>query len=188
MKRQTLLMTFAFLIIALTSKAQVIGNFRTVTIGSQTWMAENLAVKANNGCWAYKNDESNVAKYGYLYDWQTAKDLCPAGWHLPTDAEWTKLSDYLEGIHVAGCKLKSDTGWEPSNATGTNSKGFTALPGGSCDYSKAFDFAGVYGYWWSSTESNSSDAWSRSMYYGSTSITRSSTNKYIGYSVRYIKN
>jgi uncharacterized protein (TIGR02145 family) len=188
MKRRTLLMTFAFLIIALTSKAQVIGNFRTVTIGSQTWMAENLAVKANNGCWAYKNDESNVAKYGYLYDWQTAKDLCPSGWHLPTDAEWTKLSDYLEGIQVAGGKLKSATGWEPSNATGTNSKGFAALPGGSCDYSKAFDFAGVYGYWWSSTESNSSDAWSRSMYYGSTSITRSSTNKYIGYSVRYIKN
>ena len=89
-------------------------------------MAENLAYKASSGCWAYNNDQNNVAKYGYLYNWETAKVVCPAGWHLPTNDEWTTLENYLGGEAVAGNKLKSATGWD-----GTNESGFSAFLGAS---------------------------------------------------------
>jgi uncharacterized protein (TIGR02145 family) len=74
-------------------------TYKTVKIGNQVWMAENLAFKPSSGnYWAYDDDNSNVAKYGYLYDWETALDVCPAGWHLPSDKEWPVLTDYLGGV------------------------------------------------------------------------------------------
>ncbi|HNW89382.1 MAG TPA: fibrobacter succinogenes major paralogous domain-containing protein [Bacteroidales bacterium] len=152
-------------------------TYKTVTIGSQTWMAENLAFKADKGCWAYDDNEANVATYGYLYDWETAKRVCPAGWHLPSEAEWQTLFALLGGKYAAAKKLKSTSGWtidtklknesesftpkqKARNAknyiiydgNGTNESGFNALPGGSRGGTKAYSKIGVNGYWWSSTQ------------------------------------
>ena len=85
-------------------------TYKYVTIGKQVWMAENLAYAPSSGnYWAYHNNSSNVAKYGYLYDWQTSKNVCPTGWHLPTDEEWQELIDFAGGKDDAGTKLKAKT-------------------------------------------------------------------------------
>lgn len=163
MKNKPLIMIIVILIIATSSVAQT-GIFtdtrdgktyKTIKIGTQTWMAKNLAYKTKSGCWAYKNDLSKVTKYGYLYDWETAKKACPSGWHLPTDEEWIILTNQLEGKYEAGGKLKSKTGWntaETINTKNDNSSGFSALPGGLRDHTGQFGNLGVDGYWWSSTE------------------------------------
>jgi len=114
--------------------------YKTVQIGNQVWMAENLAYKLNSGCWAYDNNLANVKTYGYLYNWETAKNVCPAGWHLPTDAEWTSLVDYLGGKSVAGGKMKEKgtSHWHSPNISATNESGFHVLPAGTywhIDYS-----------------------------------------------------
>ena len=159
MKHKSLLMIVAILIIAMSTIAQVTGIFtdsrdgktyKTVKIGTQTWMAENLAYKTSSGCWAYNDDQSNVATYGYLYDWQTAKNACPAGWHLPSDAEWSTLINYVGAY--AGMKLKSSTGWY-NNGNGTDDYGFAAFPGGWRGYDGQFYPTVSTGYWWTSTAS-----------------------------------
>jgi uncharacterized protein (TIGR02145 family) len=117
MKNRSFLLTLAIVFIALSSLAQEAGTFtdprdgktyNTIKIGTQTWMAENLAYKAGNGCWAYDDNPENVAKYGYLYYYETAKTVCPEGWHLPGDMEWNILVKYLGGDKVAGGKLKEN--------------------------------------------------------------------------------
>ena len=191
-------MTFAILIIAMSAKAQKTGSFtdsrdgktyKTVKIGTQTWMAENLAYKADSGCWAYNNDQSNVKIYGYLYNWETAKKVCPEGWHLPSDAEWSTLTDSLGGADVAGGKLKSTTGWESPNEGATNSSGFTALPGGYLRDDGAFGWVENYGYWWCSTEDATNYlAWNRNIGYDFSSVNRKCYYyKNTGFSVRCIK-
>src|SRR5690606_12297955 len=102
----------------------------------------------------------------YLYDWETACDVCPDGWHLPTDAEWTELTDYLG--ENAGGKLKATgtieagTGlWYDPNTGATNETGFTALPGGNRYSNGSFYDFGYFGYWWSATEDNATYAWYR---------------------------
>ena len=132
-------------------------TYKTIKIGTQIWMAENLRYKADSGCWAYKNNENNANKYGYLYNWETAKKVCPAGWHLPSDDEWTILTNYLGSEEIAGGKLKATTGWKIHNErpdeVATNSSGFTALPGGIWYDGNGAFFQGIGGYggWWSST-------------------------------------
>lgn len=120
--------------------------------------AQPVAAPAT-GCWAYNDDINNVAKYGYLYTYETAKNVCPAGWHLPSDAEWTTLTDYLGGEDAAGTKMKSTIGWK-NNKNGTNTSGFSGLPGGGNAYYK-FDKIGSIGYWWSSTRQNDYCSWGR---------------------------
>jgi uncharacterized protein (TIGR02145 family) len=144
------------------------GNvYKTVIIGKQVWMAENLkTTKYNDGkaiplvtddnswktlttpgyCW-YKNDASaNKNKYGALYNWYSVSTnkLCPGGWHVPTDEEWRTLTTYLGGESVAGGKLKEKgtTHWGSTNTGATNESGFTALPGGDRNYAGAFDDSG----------------------------------------------
>ena len=173
MKNKSLLMTIAISLIAMSSFAQVKGSFtdsrdgkvyKTVTIGTQTWMAENLAYKGSSSGWAYNDDSNNVTTYGYLYDWYEAKTVCPTGWHLPTDAEWTTLTTYLGGESVAGDKLKEidTTHWKsayPYNTGATSESGFTALPGGLGFVDDGtYESIGYRGYWWSYTEYNTSDA------------------------------
>jgi len=87
--------------------------YKTVKIGDQEWMAENLAFRPSSGkYWSYNKSKSNVTKYGYLYDWETSQNVCPAGWHLPSDEEWTVLTDFLGGNEKAGIKMKSTSGWD----------------------------------------------------------------------------
>lgn len=185
------------------------GNkYRTIQIGEQTWMAENLrSVKLNDGtdirfepdayrwnaldtpgyCW-YNNDSVG---YGALYNWYTVETgiLCPTGWHVPTDEEWTVLTDYLGGKSVAGGKLK-ETGtihWYTPNSGATNESGFTALPTGYRSYSGAFRSIRDYGFWWSSTEWSSSGAWYRDVNYGYSSVDRSNSSKKSGATIRCLK-
>ena len=136
-------------------------SYKTVKIGTQTWFAENLNyVVGNSAC--YEGNSSNCATYGRLYDWETALTACPAGWHLPSDAEWTTLTDYVGGVSTAGGKLKSTSGWY-NNGNGTDDFGFSALPGGSGYGNDYFLYVGSYGYWWSATEVNANTARNRYM-------------------------
>jgi uncharacterized protein (TIGR02145 family) len=159
------------LILAISLNAQQTGTFKDsrdgktykkVKIGKQVWMAENLTYKPISGnYWAYENNSSNVANYGYLYDWQTAKKVCPTGWHLPSKAEWTQLENFLGSN--AGTVLKSKSGWR-FQGNGTDDYGFSALPGGSYETSKKlFHELAEDGAWWCSTDS-ADYAWSTHMW------------------------
>ncbi len=127
-------------------------TYKYVKIGNQFWMSENLRYKPDSGnYWAYNNSETDVNTYGYLYAWETANNVCPDGWHLPSDAEWTELADNLGGSALAGGKMK-DAGtsyWYPPNRDATNSSGFSALPCGTYD-GNIFDGRGNLTHFWSS--------------------------------------
>lgn len=189
------------------------GNlYSVVQIGTQIWMAENLkSVKYRNsdpidkvtddvqwralttGAYCNYNNNVNYAGiYGRLYNWYAVNDsrnIAPMGWHIPTDAEWTILTNYLGGIAVAGGKLK-ETGidhWKSPNIGATNESGFTALAGGMRDGNAWFDDFGLYGHWWSSTQGDANNAWGRGIYYNYGDIGSSSFGKSLGYSIRCIK-
>jgi len=140
-------------------------TYRKVTVGTQTWMAKNLNydVPRTTADVCYFDWAKHCATYGRLYDWNTAKRACPAGWHLPSRNEWDTLVDYCGGRPTAGTKLKSSTGWD-----GTDDYGFSALPGGS-GYKTSnsiysiFSAVGSNGNWWSATEADDSDAWYMNM-------------------------
>jgi uncharacterized protein (TIGR02145 family) len=184
-------------------------KYKTIVIGTQTWMAENLrSVKLNDGtdihfgsdsyewslltipgyCW-YSGDST---AYGAVYNWYTVGTgkLCPEGWHVPSDEDWTTLTDFLGGSDVAGGLLK-ETGsvhWIKPNAGATNESGFTALASGYRSAYGGFSNLGHYGVWWTSTEWSSTGAWYRDLYNGYESADRSNTSKQGGASVRCIKN
>ena len=170
--------------------------YRTVVIGNQEWMAENLAYAPSSGnYWAYGNDNSNVAIYGYLYDWQTALNVCPAGWHLPSDEEWTELTNYLGGSSIAGGKLKATgtieagTGlWYQPNTGATNETGFRALPGGLRNTDGSF-LIGIGGIWWSATEVSTSTnrAYRRSMTNNGSLVAKGGAYKSLGFCVRCLR-
>lgn len=173
--------------------------YKMVTIGTQTWMAENLAYlpvsasavtvgsedSGNDGkSFYYINDNS---KYGVLYNWHAALTAAPAGWHLPTDAEWTTLINYLGNESDAGRKMKSTTGWISPNTGATNSSYFTALPGGA-RIDNSFNGVGIDGVWWSSTEYDTNSALARTLRKNYIPIDKIYSNKYFGFSVRCIRN
>jgi len=161
-------------------------KYKTVTIGNQEWMAENLAYKPSIGnYWAYDNDNTNVAKYGYLYDWQTAKNVCPSSWHLPTDDEWSVLTDYLGGVEVAGTKMKSTSGWQ-DGGNGTNESGFNGFPAGALYINGYFANIVDIGYWWSSSQTTDK-AKGRQLLYSSGSVYNVKSYKTCGYSVRCLR-
>ena len=190
------------------------GNvYPTVTIDTQTWMAKNLrTTRYNDGsgiplvkdsaawiiletpgyCW-YNNDSmANAEPYGALYNWYAAdtSKLCPAGWHVPRDDEWTALTDYIGGEDGAGGKLKEagTTHWMVPDTGATNEYGFTALPGGfRGTFDGRFDDKGASGAWWSSTGISSTDAYIRSMSLASNKVERSNYFKQRGISVRCLK-
>lgn len=192
-------------------------NYTTVTIGTQTWMVENLkTTKYSDGtaipmvtdnsawfnlstpayCW-YNNDEAtNKNTYGALYNRSAVNTskLAPAGWHVPTDAEWTTLTTYLGGESVAGGKLKEvgTDNWSSPNIGATNVSGFSALPGGGRgDSGGRFFRIGNYGSWWSTTEYDASNPWIRVLDNYSSSLSRCTNNLYgygtNGFSVRCVK-
>jgi uncharacterized protein (TIGR02145 family) len=193
------------------------GNtYNTVTIGTQTWMAENLAYEIsgkdittdsiweNNTSydgWCYYNNNKVTygSTYGVLYQWEAAKIACPSGWHLPTDAEWKILEMYLgmsqseaddagwRGTDEGG-KLKEagTTNWDSPNTGATNSIGFSVLPGGYRS-SSSFYSEGKYGRFWSSSDNGSTNAWFRRFNYDFETVYRGSIGKESGYSVRCVK-
>lgn len=124
-------------------------DYKTVKIGTQTWMAENLNY-ATGTSWCYGDAESNCAVYGRLYNWETARIACPTGWHIPSDDEWLTLVDNMGGSADAGIRLKSSTGWKAdgvNSGDGTNDCSYSALPGGVFHVTD-YDFINVRTYWW----------------------------------------
>ena len=187
------------------------GNtYKTVTIGTQTWMAENLrTTKYNDGTpipyatdpveWqdaAYCNINNTtsldtIATYGRLYNWfavETGK-LSPVGWHVPTKEEFDELINYLAGFHFASRKLRESgtTHWQFSNEA-TNETGFTALPGGYGTYYNFFGF-GFYCIWWSATNEGNAYGWDYTIDANEEAmIMRSGTSsKHLRFSVRCVK-
>jgi uncharacterized protein (TIGR02145 family)/uncharacterized repeat protein (TIGR02543 family) len=206
------------------------GNvYRTVRIGSQIWTAENLrTTKYNDGteiplvtdnvewaslttpgfCW-YSNDTTNKNKFGALYNWYALDSikLAPTGWHIPTDAEWDTLQNYLisNGYNFDGTttgnkiakSMAARTDWTKSqnplgagdigsDLTKNNSSGFSALPGGDRYSDGVFEYFGTIGTWWSATEINASSAWARSLSYVNSSFGISGGRKSFGFSVRLL--
>jgi len=162
--------------------------YKTVKIGTQTWMAENLAYKTDNGCWAYDNNPKNVTTYGYLYDFKTAKKVCPEGWHIPSDEEWVALITHLGGSRLVGDKLKTITTWDKQGANPTNSSGFSAVAAGIFDAdANAFSELGRQTSWWSTAQLNSYTYYIYCVYYDSSDITKSNDFETNGHSVRCIK-
>ena len=196
------------------SVTDIEGNvYKTVQIGSQTWMAQNLrTTKYNDGttianitsnstwitlespayCW-YNNLIENKNLIGAHYNWYAVNTnkLCPTGWHVPSDNEWTTLTDYLGGLEIAGAKMKEAgfTHWEEPNVGAKNSSGFTAIPAGARrGIEGSFTGLGLYDSWWSSTEYNIYKSWYRSVATINTNVWRSSgTLKQAGTSIRCIK-
>jgi uncharacterized protein (TIGR02145 family) len=162
-------------------------TYRTVVIGSQTWMAENLNFDAA-GSMCYGDNtggdsQNRSGTYGRLYNWNAALTACPSGWCLPTDADWTALTNHVGT--TPGSKLKAASGWN-SGGNGTDDFGFSALPGGYGGSSGLFSNVGNSGFWWSATEYDDGYAWRRSM--GSShSDGRHSTGKLGLLSVRCLK-
>jgi uncharacterized protein (TIGR02145 family) len=164
-------------------------EYKIVTIGSQTWMAENLNYKTSNSK-CYDSDESNCQKYGCLYDWNTATKVCPSGWHLPTQAEWGVMTAYIGDEITEGKKLKAKSGWDDyqgKSGNGTDEFGFSALPGGLGDMVGNFLNANYYGYWWSASEHSSINAYSRSTNGSSTRTYWHDRNKSFLLSVRCLQ-
>jgi uncharacterized protein (TIGR02145 family) len=182
-----------------------------VEIGEQVWMAENLNYgeiiegdlnQEENQIaekYSFYNDESYCNTYGGLYQWdeamqyqsgQGSQGVCPDGWHLPTDDEWTTLVDYIGGSDIGGDKLKeiSTTYWHNPNTGATNESGFSALPGGHRMENGQFVNLGEYTTFWSSTEYSDHCSWYRQLENGISSVSRGEYEKYIGRSVRCIRN
>ena len=182
-------------------------NLNTIKIGTQTWTTKNLDVTTyrngevipqvqdanawanlRTGAWCYyENNTANGSSYGKLYNWYAVNDprgLAPKGYHIPTDAEWTILSDNLGD--EAGTKMKSSSGWK-NNGNGTNTSGFAGLPGGYRFYNGDFYFIGATGYWWSSSESTTDNAWSRYLSYYDGNVGRNDGDKLLGFSVRCLR-
>ena len=183
-------------------------SYNTVQIGTQCWMEENLNIGsridgANNQAdnstiekYCYNDIEDNCTTHGGLYQWdemmqyvttEGVQGICPDGWQLPTDADWTILTDFLGGLSIAGEKMKSTSGWD-NNGNGTNSSGFNALPGGMI-YSGNTSFynLGILGYWWSSSVYSGTNMWRRQLN-NTDEIIKGYNSKMDGFSVRCIKN
>jgi len=163
-------------------------SYKTITFGTQTWMAQNLNYDIPDDTLdvCYDNIENNCAKYGRLYNWAAAKKVCPAGWHLPSDAEWTTLTDEVGGAPTAGKRFKTKTGWY-NNGNGVDEFGFSAAPGGDGHGGNFYD-AGGNGYWWSSTGHDSRRAWYRGLRCDFEGVGRGYDFKTGQFSVRCLQN
>jgi len=189
-------------------------SYDYVKIGEQTWMAENLNYAADDSK-CYKNEPANCDLYGRLYDWATAmgidakyntekwdgsdakhKGICPSGWHIPSDADWNVLMKRVNpscsdnsNCDGAGTKLKAREGWNSYSGVpaGTDEFGFSALPGGDGYSGGNFDNAGNSGDWWSASELNSDDAYSRNMHYNYENVDYINYYKSYLFSVRCVQ-
>jgi len=171
-----------------------------VKIGDQIWMAENVKVRLSDsvGTWCYSSAEENCDTYGRLYTWEKAMIACPAGWHLPTDAEWKKL-EIFAGMSASdadsldwritgsvGIGLKARKGWN-SGGNGENTYRFSAIPSGIFE-KNLYNFIGDLTSFWSSSYSDETHAWGRALIYHAEGVFRWKYTKTSGFSVRCIKN
>jgi uncharacterized protein (TIGR02145 family) len=188
------------------------GNiYNTVLIGTQCWTKENLKVSKYNDGTTIPNQTANtnwgtlltgaltvyigaasyLATYGYLYNWYAAKDtreICPTGWHVPTNTEWETLNTYLGGKTIAGGKMKSTSSlWTSPNIGAVNTSGFSALPGGTRHTNGSFYNIGVYALFWSATEYDGNGAWSNHVKNSVDDVFRGSGDKTSGFSVRCLR-
>jgi len=186
-------------------------TYRTVVIGTQTWMAENLNyadstampnLKGNS--WCYENSADSCAKYGRLYTWTGAMNIassyqsasasavisspqqgaCPSGWHIPTDDEWSTLETAVGGSDNVGTYLKSTSGWQ-DDGNGTDAYGFSALPAGNRYGS--FSNAGYIAHFWSATEYDAFSAYFRYLFYDNADMSTNNYYEYYAFSVRCVK-
>lgn len=193
------------------------GNvYKTVRIGSQMWMAENLRttkyqngdaiqnilddsewIKLTLGAYCnYKNttNEDTIATFGRLYNWYTISDIrnvAPKGWHVPTDEEWLTLINFLGGESVAGGKLKESgtSHWTEPNTGATNESYFSGLGGGvRSPIDGTVNFMNIYGIWWTSNSISSTHAYCRSLYHKGEDASLAHNANITGYSIRCIKN
>ena len=169
-------------------------TYKTVKIGDQVWIAENLNYKTENSyCYGETASDpktENCTKYGRLYTWAAANDACPEGWLLPDTTEWSKLFTAVGGKGTAGKKLKSLTGWNDYNGTsgnGTDDYGFSAFPAGNRRSSGYFSNEGDNAYFWSAAESGSNSAYSMGLRYIDEDAYLYYSNKYSAFSVRCLK-
>ncbi len=181
-------------------------TYKTVSIGAQTWMAENLNFKTDSS-FCYNNEETDCTKYGRLYTWAAAvgrsesdcgygntcslpsgniQGVCPSGWHLPSKAEWETLFNAVGGRSTAGKVLKSTSGWY-NNDDGTDAFSFLALPAGYRGYNGGFYSVGDRAYFWSSTEADSIFAYNMSLYSITGNAYLGNYNMVNGFSVRCLK-
>ena len=184
-------------------------SYNTVQIGTQCWMAENLNIgtridgsgnQTDNSTiekYCYSDNTSNCDIYGGLYQWdemmqyvttEGVQGICPSGWHLPTDAEWTILTTFHGVESVAGGKMKETgtTHWNAPNTGATNSNGFTALPGGYRDTDGSFyELTGSAGFW--SSSEDGTDAWARYLFYDDEAVHRFPDAQAYGISVRCVR-
>ena len=164
-------------------------DYLTIEIGTQIWMAENLNYESETGSWVYENNELNAPVYGRLYNWETSQTVCPTGWHLPSNNEWSGLVDYLGGPANAGGKLK-ETGttlWKIPNSYATNESNFTALPGGTRLVSESFINLNENAFFWTSTQSDISSAYYRKLDFDRGSTSYGYTSQSAGFSIRCVK-
>ncbi len=172
-------------------------KYKAVIIGDKVWMAENLNYYTDSLSWEYENFSSYATTYGRLYDWKTACEVCPAGWHLPSDEEWKQLEMAI-GMSQSdadsitwrgtdeGLKLKAINSWN-CDGNETDEHGFSALPGGYLAYN-GFYAEGYLTYFWSSTShSDSTSAWMRMLSYSNTELFRGRSNQNDGLSVRCVR-
>ena len=194
MKKSIILAIAAALAVFGASYAQNAGTFtdsrdgkvyKTVKAGKMVWMAENLNFAADSSK-CYEDNAENCEKYGRLYNWAAAMKACPAGYRLPTDGEWTALTNAAGGSKTAGTKLKSAEGWN-GGGNGTNDYGWSALPGGYGTSDGGFGNAGYYGVWWSATENYAKHAWGRDMIYNDELVDRNYDVKTNLFSVRCVE-
>ena len=179
-----------------------------IRIGTQVWTTVNLNVDhyrngdtipqvkdsitwagLTTGAWCYYNNDTAYGRiYGKLYNWYAVNDprgLVPVGWHIPSDTEWTTLSNFLGGDTIAGGKMKATTLWESPNTGATNSSGFTALPGGFRLNNFNFYSIGKESGFWSSSD-NIAYAWYRSLHFYVSELFRITYDKRMGLSVRCV--
>ncbi len=165
------------------------GNiYKTIQIGNQTWMAENLRFRPSSGNYfMYNNDNNNVYSYGYLYDWSTACNVCPSGWKSPSNNEWLELTTYV-GANYKNKMMKS-IGW-PVGEGNTNESGFSAIPGGMRDHNGGYRAIGQGAFFWTSKLSDQNFSFAREFGKngGNYASAEFGTNKYMGLSVRCLKN
>lgn len=163
--------------------------YRTVTIGTQTWMAENLNYDPTRGNWSYDNSPILGTVYGQLYDFETACNVCPDGWHLASDGEWLQLVEHFGGSRVAAVQLKESSSlfWNTPNLVAAEPSGFDALPGGARLFDGFFEYEGYTANFWSSTRSTDLSSYAITIYGDRREVSQYDQYNDSGYSVRCVK-